>query len=125
VSALDAGWLPSGGRVLDVGCGLGTEISHLATTGWQAAGIDLSATALAQAAAVHDQVVFARTDVRQLPLVRNPHCHAAPWGTSPFVRLTAAILQPGHASGPDRWLPVRTPVCLLGAGYGVVRGISS
>ena len=45
--------LAGGGRVLDVGCGLGTETGYLASAGWQAAGIDLSGTALAQAAAGH------------------------------------------------------------------------
>jgi SAM-dependent methyltransferase len=67
ISALSDGWLPGGGWVLDVGCGLGTEIGHLAAAGWQAVGIDLSATALAQAAAAHSQAGFARADVRWLP----------------------------------------------------------
>lgn len=64
VSALGDGWLPSRGRALDIGCGLGTEIGYLAATGWQAAGIDLSETAIAGAAAGHDNAAFARADVR-------------------------------------------------------------
>jgi SAM-dependent methyltransferase len=67
VSALGEGWLPGRGHALDVGCGLGTEAAHLAAAGWQVAGIDLSATALARAAAAHGQVGFARADVRWLP----------------------------------------------------------
>ena len=67
VSALGDGWLPGGGRILDVGCGLGTEVGHLAAVGWQAVGIDLSAMALARAAAGHDDAAFLRADVRALP----------------------------------------------------------
>jgi SAM-dependent methyltransferase len=67
LAALSDGWLPSKGRVLDVGCGLGTETGHLAAAGWQAAGIDLSETALVRAAAAHPRGSFLRTDVRLLP----------------------------------------------------------
>lgn len=75
ISALGDGWLPSRGRALDIGCGLGTEIGYLAATGWQAAGIDLSEAAIAQAAAGHDDAVFARADVRRLPF--RQHCFDA------------------------------------------------
>ncbi len=75
VSALEDGWLPGGGRVLDVGCGLGTEAGHLASVGWQAVGIDLSAVALARAASGHDDAAFLRADVRALPF--GTHCFDA------------------------------------------------
>jgi SAM-dependent methyltransferase len=75
VSALGEGWLPGRGRALDVGCGLGSEAAHLAAAGWQVAGIDLSQTALARAAAAHGQVAFARADVRWLPFAG--HCFDA------------------------------------------------
>lgn len=67
VSALADGWLSTGGRVLDVGCGLGAEAGHLAAVGWQAVGIDLSSAALASAAVGHDDAAFLRADVRALP----------------------------------------------------------
>src|SRR5215471_14289650 len=54
LAALGDGWLPSSGRALDVGCGLGVEAGYLAAAGWQVAGIDLSQVALARAAAGHD-----------------------------------------------------------------------
>jgi SAM-dependent methyltransferase len=66
-AALGEGWLPCGGRGLDVGCGLGTEAGYLALVGWRVAGIDLSQTALRRAAAKHDDVAFVRADVRALP----------------------------------------------------------
>lgn len=72
VSALGDGWLPGGGRVLDVGCGLGSEAGHLAAAGRQAVGIDLSSVAIARAAASradtrYGNVAFLRADVRALP----------------------------------------------------------
>lgn len=75
LAALADGWLPSSGRVLDVGCGLGVEAGYLAAAGWQVAGIDLSAVALARAAAEHDGAAFMRADVRRLPFHR--HCFDA------------------------------------------------
>jgi SAM-dependent methyltransferase len=67
VAALEDGWLPGSGRALDIGCGAGTEAAHLASAGWQAAGIDLSESALAKAAAAHDGTAFLRADLRSLP----------------------------------------------------------
>jgi cyclopropane fatty-acyl-phospholipid synthase-like methyltransferase len=61
-AALGGGWLPSGGRVLDIGCGLGSEAGYLASADWQAAGIDLSEVAIARAAAGHDDAAFLRAD---------------------------------------------------------------
>jgi SAM-dependent methyltransferase len=68
VSALDEGWLPAGGRALDVGCGLGVEASYLTSKGWKVVGIDLSEVALSRAAAAHRDPAFVRADVRRLPL---------------------------------------------------------
>jgi SAM-dependent methyltransferase len=65
--ALADGWLPRSGRVLDVGCGLGTEAGYLASTGWQAVGIDLSAVALGRAAGLQPGAAFLRADLRRLP----------------------------------------------------------
>jgi len=75
LAALGDGWLPSRGRALDVGCGLGVEAGYLAAAGWQVAGIDLSQVALARAVAGHDGAAFMRADVRRLPFHR--HCFDA------------------------------------------------
>jgi hypothetical protein len=52
--------------VLDIGCGLGSEVAHLSQAGWSAIGIDLSRTAIWQARQLHpaasDGCVFARAD---------------------------------------------------------------
>jgi SAM-dependent methyltransferase len=71
VAAMGDGWLPGSGHCLDVGCGLGTEASHLASAGWRVTGIDISDTALCRAAAEHGDVAFARADVRRLPFARH------------------------------------------------------
>lgn len=75
ISALGDDWLPPGGRVLDIGCGLGSEAGYLALAGWQAAGIDLSETAIARAAAGHRDAAFALADARRLPF--RQHCFDA------------------------------------------------
>jgi SAM-dependent methyltransferase len=88
LSAISDGWLPPAGRVLDVGCGLGTEAGYLASAGWHAAGIDVSGTAIVQAAARHEDATFLCADVRQLPFRR--HCLDAAVDRGCFHYLPAA-----------------------------------
>jgi SAM-dependent methyltransferase len=71
VAALDDGWLSGTGRVLDLGCGLGTEAGYLASVGWQSVGIDVSAVALARAAGLHPDTSFLLADLRRLPFRRG------------------------------------------------------
>lgn len=66
-AAIADGWIGTPGRVLDLGCGLGSELAHLAERGWEATGIDLSHTALGRARALHPRVRFVRGDVTNLP----------------------------------------------------------
>jgi SAM-dependent methyltransferase len=68
VQAVAAGWLRPPGLVLDLGCGLGTELAYLSGLGFRGIGIDLSAVALRQAQAQHPAVAFALADVRRLPV---------------------------------------------------------
>jgi SAM-dependent methyltransferase len=67
LAALRDGWFPAPARVLDVGCGLASELGHLATIGSFAVGIDLSLTALARARTLHPSARFAAADARRLP----------------------------------------------------------
>jgi SAM-dependent methyltransferase len=104
IAAPGDGWLPPGGRALDIGCGLGTEVGYLASVGWQAAGIDLSEAAVAQAAARHEDAAFLRADMRRLPF--RPHSfdaaidrgcfHYLPPGDRPaYADELRRVLRPG------------------------------
>lgn len=61
------GWLGEAGAVVDIGCGVGTEIAYLAARGWNAAGVDLSRSALDLAKREHGDVPFVQADVLALP----------------------------------------------------------
>jgi SAM-dependent methyltransferase len=67
VRAHEDGWLGLPGSVLDVGCGLGSELAHLSSLGWQAVGMDLSISALRRAKAAHQAVAFLEADALSLP----------------------------------------------------------
>lgn len=54
-------------RVLDLGCGLASDIAFLHDEGFVTAGVDLSDVALRRARALHPQVTVVSADVRQLP----------------------------------------------------------
>jgi SAM-dependent methyltransferase len=61
----------AGRAVLDVGCGLGTEVAYLGAAGWSGVGVDLSWTAVTRARQLHppgsDGCLFVRADVLSLP----------------------------------------------------------
>jgi SAM-dependent methyltransferase len=68
VAALDDGWLAGAARALDLGCGLGTELAHLAQRGVAlTVGVDRSGVALQRAHHLHPAVRFVKADVLQLP----------------------------------------------------------
>ncbi len=56
------------GVVVDLGCGLGTEVGYLAGQGWHGLGVDLSAAALEHARSRQCRASFARADATSLPL---------------------------------------------------------
>jgi SAM-dependent methyltransferase len=66
-AALDEMWLVPPGQVLDLGCGLGTELAFMAHRGFTAIGVDLSPVALARARAYCPDVRFVQADVLNLP----------------------------------------------------------
>ena len=68
LAALDDGWLGDPRRVLDLGCGLGTELGHLADHGVPlAVGVDRSIAPLQRARRLHPAVKFVQADVLRLP----------------------------------------------------------
>ena len=68
LAAEAAGTLGEPGVVVDLGCGLGSEVAYLTGKGWHGLGLDLSAAALAGARSLHAAPSFARADVTRLPL---------------------------------------------------------
>ncbi|MGC2191593.1 MAG: class I SAM-dependent methyltransferase [Candidatus Dormiibacterota bacterium] len=65
--AVEDGWLPAEGTVLDVGCGLGTELGWMVERGHAGIGIDLSEVACTRAQAQYAKARFMPADVRCLP----------------------------------------------------------
>lgn len=49
VQAVKSGWLPSGGRVLDVGCGVGEVAAWFAQRGYETLGVDIAHAAINKA----------------------------------------------------------------------------
>jgi SAM-dependent methyltransferase len=71
VHVLAAGWLGREGRALDVGCGLGSDLTYLAGQGFTSFGVDLSPIAARRAAAAHPDVHFMQADALHLPLANG------------------------------------------------------
>lgn len=90
--AVDSGWLGRPGTVLDLGCGLGSELSYLARLGWIGLGVDLSSTALRKASSTVAGTHFVGADVRRLPVPDN-------WATALLDRGCFHYLQPEDRAG--------------------------
>jgi SAM-dependent methyltransferase len=67
LEALDRGWLRQGMRVLDLGCGLATDIGYLGSLGFSVTGVDASAEAIRQARRRYPGIELVVADVRALP----------------------------------------------------------
>lgn len=59
--------LPENGRVIDFGCGVGTEAGYLFEHGFQVIGIDISEGMLEQARREYPHVDFRKADFREMP----------------------------------------------------------
>ena len=110
------------GTALDAGCGAGAEAIWLASRGWQVTGADISAEALAQAAAraavheVADRVRWVEADLgtwepdRQFDLVTTHYAHPAMPQLAFYDRLAGWVAPGGtllvvghlaHSDGPE------------------------
>jgi len=103
-AALDEAWLVPPGRVLDLGCGLGTELAFLARQGFATVGVDLSAIALRRASARYGDVCFVQADVLALPfeaevfdvlLDRGCFHYMPPERRSEYEHEARRVLRPG------------------------------
>ena len=104
VAAEATGALGKPGVVVDLGCGLGSELGYLAGRGWHGIGVDLSVPALARARDRHPGVTFACADVTSLPvragsadLLLDRGCfHYLPAGSrGDYAEEAARVLRPG------------------------------
>ncbi len=104
LTSIDDHWLQPPGTVVDLGCGLGTELAELTARGWHTVGLDISAPALRKARKLCPAVTFIRADVRTLPftdasidaaLDRGCYHYLSPADRSRYVRELARVLQPG------------------------------
>jgi S-adenosylmethionine-dependent methyltransferase len=107
-----AAHLPGGGRVLDAGCGQGTQLLRLARQGYQVTGLDASAALLADLAAALDgeppavraRVTTVRADLGDLAAAAGTGrydavlCHGVLMyfpAPEPLLGELAAVLAPG------------------------------
>jgi SAM-dependent methyltransferase len=106
--AVRDGWFPRGARILDVGCGAGTNALFLARSGYRVSGIDLAPAAIAAARARATRlglsVDFRTGDALRLPYSRgwfgglfDYGCfHSLPLGLRrAYSRELARVLRPG------------------------------
>ena len=102
--AIEDGWFPTRGRVLDLGCGAGTEVGFLAGLGATSVGVDLSFDALTIAAGEHGSGRFVQADVGRLPFAAGSFDSALDRGClhylprdarSRYATEIARVLRPG------------------------------
>ena len=91
------GWLGEAGTAVDIGCGLGTEIAHLAAKGWK---VDLSEAALGRARRAR-WVSFVRADVLALPFAAGVFDVALDRGCFHYL---SPARWPGYATEAQRVL---------------------
>jgi ubiquinone/menaquinone biosynthesis C-methylase UbiE len=91
-------------RVLDLGCGLATDIAYLLERGFTVVGIDQSEAALRQARAMYPKLKLVAGDVRALPfepasfdyLLDRGCFHYLPASDRPkYAREARRVLHPG------------------------------
>ncbi|HEV8565000.1 MAG TPA: class I SAM-dependent methyltransferase [Actinomycetota bacterium] len=104
LDALADGWLTPRSKVIDVGCGLASELGHLATLGSFTVGVDLSLTALERARAIHPAVRLVAADALRMPFTSRTFDAALDRGCfhylsrrdrPPYAAELARVLRPG------------------------------
>jgi SAM-dependent methyltransferase len=127
--------LPADARVLDVGCGVGRNLSELSKQGFRPLGLDLSLLVLDEARALSD-IPLLRGDLFELPFRENSFdavvawqvvCHFDPGSRRAALRQLARLVVPGGlvvASSCPESAPIETSA--LPAGFETVelRGLA-
>lgn len=90
------------GKILDIGCGDGTFVRHMASHGWQATGIDISSTAKRLAKKNNDQAVILSGKLEELKLPAASFDCLTLWQVlehmadpNRLLRQAATLLRPG------------------------------
>jgi ubiquinone/menaquinone biosynthesis C-methylase UbiE len=113
------GWIRPGGGVLDLGCGLGSEVGFLAEQGLSCVGVDLSTAALRRAASRHGEVEFINADVLRLPFGPESFDVLLDRGCFHYLKIeerTGYAQEAGRVLRPGGRLLLRA--CLRSAGVG-------
>ena len=108
IEAVDSGWLPANGRVIDLGCGTADISAWFAGRGYEVTAVDIAQAALDRAAARHGalsasiELVAADLCGQSLPgrtfdiLVDRGCLHQIPLNlTADYVRNISSIAAPG------------------------------
>jgi SAM-dependent methyltransferase len=94
--AVEAGWLPTSGRVLDIGCGLGTELAYVRSLGAFTVGIDVSMEALRLARGKHGDS-FVCADAAHLPFLSGTFDAVIDRGCFHYLDATSRVMYAGEA----------------------------
>lgn len=103
-AAIADGWISPPGPIVDLGCGLGVEATHLAASGFVAIGLDLSISALQRARRGPTSACFVQADARHIPfaaasvrflLDRGCFHYLAPEARRAYEHEARRVLTPG------------------------------
>ena len=117
VEAIGDGWFPTAGRVLDLGCGAGSEAAALSGSDRAVVGIDLSHSALSLAHRNAVMASFVAADAIRLPFAESSFEAAIDRGCFHYLSASERL---GYAVGLARVLHRDSPfllrACLASAG---------
>jgi 2-polyprenyl-3-methyl-5-hydroxy-6-metoxy-1,4-benzoquinol methylase len=101
---------PASGRLLDVGCATGTFVCAAREAGWEAAGLDASAWAVAQARRLCPEAVFVSGPMEEAAFPAESFDVITLWDVLEHVRSPAETLQSVRRwLAPEGWLFLNLP----------------
>lgn len=103
--------LPSGGRILDGGCGTGEWTVHLTNAGYRVTGLDLSRQTIERLNGVLPNYEFLCGDIRQTGFPDSSFDAYFSWGTFEHFEegLDACVREAARILKPGGWLFITVP----------------